>query len=72
MADTSSCGRKVSSVNRRSSELLPTLELPISKSLSVGISCAILLGRTAGKKNLPQNANARDAPEAVTQGQSKT
>jgi hypothetical protein len=37
VAETSSWGKKVSSVNLKSKELLPTFELPISNSFKVGV-----------------------------------
>lgn len=37
VAETSSCGKNVSSVNRNNKELLPTLELPINNNFKVGI-----------------------------------
>lgn len=37
VAETSSCGKKVSSVNLKSNELLPTLEFPISSNFNVGM-----------------------------------
>ena len=43
VAETSSCGRKESSVNRSKSDDLPTLELPMSSSLRVGISEAAVI-----------------------------
>lgn len=55
VAETSSWGKNVSSVNLSSKELLPTLELPISNNFNVGIDWDIVVKKKKPKRKKNKN-----------------